>query len=232
ARDAGGARDGAPAGSAARVQRARGAGRARGPDRPGRGGRAARGDPPGPRGAVPDQRRGQPAGAADVGRPVAGPAPPPAPRHHGSGVTSMWPDNGVRAHHRFMDQRKNEATITITLAGGPIQETAADRGLTEAALRAWDRPATGTLSSTEIRDLMTGAKARVRSAMSGDTATLTVSGEPAELERGLQLAYLLLTDPVIEPAALAQWKDAETQRIAARKNEPMQALATTSARAI
>ena len=152
--------------------------------------------------------------------------------HPGSGVTSMWLDNGVRAHHRFMDQRKNEATITITLAGGPIQETAADRGLTEAALRAWDRPATGTLSSTEIRDLMTGAKARVRSAMSGDTATLTVSGEPAELERGLQLAYLLLIDPVIEPAALAQWKDAEAQRIAARKNEPMQALATTSARAI
>ncbi|PYO35885.1 MAG: hypothetical protein DMD86_05735 [Candidatus Rokuibacteriota bacterium] len=83
ARDAGGARDGAPAGSAARVQRARGAGRARGPDRPGRGGRAARGDPPGPRGAVPDQRGGHQAGAADGGGPVARPAPPAAPRHHG-----------------------------------------------------------------------------------------------------------------------------------------------------
>ena len=35
-----------------------------------------------------------------------------------SGVTSMWLDNGVRAHHRFMDERKNEASIAITLAGG------------------------------------------------------------------------------------------------------------------
>ena len=97
--------------------------------------------------------------------------------------------------------------IAITLAGGTIQETAADRGLTEAALRAWERPATSTLSSTAIRDLMTGAKVRVRGGMTGDTLSLTVSGDPAELERGLQLAYLLLTDPVIEPAALEQWKD-------------------------
>ena len=152
--------------------------------------------------------------------------------HAASGVTSMWLDNGVRAHHRFMDERKNEASIAITLAGGTIQETAADRGLTEAALRAWDRPATSTLSSTAIRDLMTGAKVRVRSGMTGDTLTLTVSGDPAELERGLQLAYLLLTDPVIEPAALEQWKDGELQRIAARKSQPMQVLATTSAAAI
>ena len=152
--------------------------------------------------------------------------------HAASGVTSMWLDNGVRAHHRFMDERKNEASISITLAGGTIQETAADRGLTEAALRAWERPATSALSSTAIRDLMTGAKVRVRSGMTGDTLTLTVSGDPAELERGLQLAYLLLTDPVIEPAALEQWKDGELQRIAARKSQPMQVLATTSAEAI
>src|SRR5256886_2484794 len=66
--------------------------------------------------------------------------------HAASGVTSMWLDNGVRVHHRPMDQRKNEASIAITLAGGQIQETAANRGITEAALRAWERPATSTLS--------------------------------------------------------------------------------------
>src|SRR5262249_34389626 len=36
--------------------------------------------------------------------------------HAASGVTSMWLDNGVRVHHRRMDQRKNEASIAITLA--------------------------------------------------------------------------------------------------------------------
>ena len=152
--------------------------------------------------------------------------------HAASGVTSMWLDNGVRVHHRRMDQRRNEASIVITLAGGPIEETASARGLTEAALRAWERPATSALSSTQIQDLMTGARVRVRPAMSGDTVALGVSGDPADLERGLQLAYLLLTDPVIEDAALAQWKDAEAQRIGERKNQPMQVLAETSAAAM
>ncbi len=152
--------------------------------------------------------------------------------HTASGVTSMWLDNAVRVHHRHMDQRKNEASIAITLAGGAIQETAANRGITEAALRAWDRPATSRLSSTQIRDLMTGAKVRVHGAATADTVTLTVSGDAADLERGLQLAYLLLTDPLIEQPALDQWRDAEVQRITQRKSQPMQALRETSAAAI
>jgi len=152
--------------------------------------------------------------------------------HPASGVTSMWLDNGVRLHHRAMDQRKNEATISITLAGGPIQETAANRGISEAALRAWERPASSKLNSTQIRDLMTGSKVRVRSAATGDSLSLTISGDPVELERGMQLAYLLLTDPVIEQPALDQWKDAELQRLIQRKTRPMQVLVDRSADAI
>jgi len=152
--------------------------------------------------------------------------------HPASGVTSMWLDNGVRVHHRQMDQRRNEASISITLAGGAIEETAANRGITEAARRAWERPATSTLSSVQIRDLMTGAKVHVRSYAGGDTLTLTVFGDTAELERGLQLAYLMLTDPLLEPAALDQWKDAETQRIIERKSQPMQALMDASQAAL
>ena len=152
--------------------------------------------------------------------------------HPASGVTSMWLDNGVRVHHRQMDQRRNEASVSITLAGGAIEETAANRGITDAARRAWERPASSTLTSTQIRDLMTGAKVRVRSHAGGDTLTLTVSGDVAELERGLQLAYLLLTDPVLEAAALEQWKDVETQRITERKSQPMQMLMDASMTAI
>jgi zinc protease len=152
--------------------------------------------------------------------------------HGASGVTSMWLDNGVRVHHRHMDQRRNEASVAITLAGGPIEETPANRGISEAARRAWERPATTHLSSTEIRDLMTGAKVRVYSGIGGDSLTLTVSGDPADLERGLQLAYLLLTDPVIEEAALDQWKEAEAQRINERRRQPLRALVETSAVAL
>jgi len=137
-----------------------------------------------------------------------------------SGVLSAWLDNGVRVHHRFMGERKNEASVMITLAGGQIQETAATRGITEAAAVAWSRPATSALSSIQIRDLMIGKKVRVSGRTDQDTMTLTVSGGPGALEVGLQLAYLLLTDPVIEPAALEQWRESQMQKIAARKVQP------------
>jgi zinc protease len=152
--------------------------------------------------------------------------------HTPSGVWSAWLDNGVRVHHRFMGERKNQASVVITLAGGQIQETAATRGITDAAALAWSRPATGKLSSVQIRDLMTGTKARVGGRTDPDALTLTVSADPADLEIGLQLAHLLLTDPVIEPAALEQWSEAQRQAIAARKVEPRGVLAEAVARAL
>jgi hypothetical protein len=54
-----------------------------------------------------------------------------------------------------MDVQKDQVSILITLAGGQIQESPANRGITDAASLAWERPATSTLSSTQIRDLMT-----------------------------------------------------------------------------
>ena len=156
--------------------------------------------------------------------------------HEASGVASGWLDNGVRFHHRQMDQRKDDVTISITLAGGQIEETADNRGISDVAALAWNRPATSTLSSTQIRDFMTGKKVSVRGGDGGggggrggrggggggssDAFTLTVSGSPTDLETGMQLAYLLLTDPVIEPAAFEQWKTREFQQIESRKVQP------------
>lgn len=151
--------------------------------------------------------------------------------HAASGVLSGWLDNGVRFHYRFMAERNHEATIIITLAGGQIQETAASRGITEAAALGWSRPATSKLSSIQIRDLMTGRKVGVSGRADQDKLTLTVSGNSGELEVGLQLAYLLLSDPVIEPAAFEQWKETEAQRIASRKVQPAGALSEAVAAA-
>lgn len=162
--------------------------------------------------------------------------------HEASGVASGWLENGVRFHHRAMDQRKDDATISITLAGGQIEESAENRGISDVAALAWSRPATGTLSSTQIRDFMTGKKVSVRGGDGGgggrggrggggggDAFTLTVSGSPTDLETGVQLAYLLLTDPVIEPAAFEQWKARELQQIESRKVQPQGVLMETAA---
>ncbi|HVZ94542.1 MAG TPA: pitrilysin family protein, partial [Phycisphaerales bacterium] len=81
-------------------------------------------------------------------------------------------------------------------------------------------------SSTDIREIMSGSKVNVRGGGGfggggrggggrrggggggggGDTISLTISGSPAELEKGFQLAYLLLTEPKIEPTAFEQFQ--------------------------
>ncbi len=137
--------------------------------------------------------------------------------HAATKITSAWLSNGARVHYRFMDEQKNDATISITLAAGSIEETAADRGIGELAGVAWAQPATSKLSSTDIRDLTTGRKARARGGVGLDTMTVSVSGSPAELESAMQQAYLMLTDPVIEKSGYDRWKTRSLRAAEERK---------------
>jgi zinc protease len=141
-------------------------------------------------------------------------------RHEASGVTSATLPSGARVHHRFIDIQKDTVTITISLAAGSIDETAATRGVSEAAALAWQRPASSTRSSTQIREFMSGKSVNVGGGAGSDTMTLTVSGSPKDLATGLQLAHLLLTDPKVEPASFDQWQTAQLQAIAQRGTLP------------
>jgi zinc protease len=141
-----------------------------------------------------------------------------------SAVTSFWLDNGVRGHHRLMEQERGTVIVTLTLAGGAIEEQAGDRGITEAAAQAWARPATRRFGSTVIRDFLAATTVRVASHVGEDALQLTLRSSPGDLEVAFQLAYLLLTEPMVEPPALARWKDSYAEWIAARRREPMQAL--------
>jgi zinc protease len=127
--------------------------------------------------------------------------------------------NNVRVHYRFMDFKKDEVTVSLTLAGGVIRESAAQRGITEMATLALSMPATARLSSTDIRDLMTGKKVRVTARLSEDAVTLSVSGAPEALEAGLQLAYVLLQDARLEPASVTLWKEQRLQELAAARTD-------------
>lgn len=123
------------------------------------------------------------------------------------GVTHAWLTNGVRVHHRFMDYKKDSVMVSISLAGGGIEETKSNLGVTSVAGLAISRPATGRLSSTAVRDLMLGKNISVSGGAGGDDAFIVrVSGSPKDLEHGLQLAYALLTDGKIEEAAFKNWK--------------------------
>lgn len=159
--------------------------------------------------------------------------------HDATKVWSGWLSNNVRVHYRFMNDRKNEVSVHVSLLGGELLETADNRGITQAAQLAWSRPATRHLSSTDIRELMTGKKVSVRGGGGfggfgggrrgggggggggGDAINLTIAGNPEDLETGFQLAYLMLTEPKIEPASLTQSQTMMRQRLQEMMSSPM-----------
>jgi zinc protease len=135
------------------------------------------------------------------------------------GVLSVTMRNGARAHLRSMDFKKDLVLVNITLAGGPLLETGGRRGLTQTAALAFRQPATGTLSSTDIRDLLTGKNVRLSGGISADAMVITVSGTPDDIEDGFRLAHLLLTQPRVEPSALKVWKEESLQEIERRRSD-------------
>lgn len=122
------------------------------------------------------------------------------------GITSAWLSNGARVHHRFMDYKKDTVLVNIALAGGEIEETAENAGVTEVASLVVQEPATNRLTSTQMRDLMTGKNIKLRGGGRGDSFTISIQGSPEDLEEGLQEAYALLTDGKIEESAFKNWK--------------------------
>jgi zinc protease len=142
--------------------------------------------------------------------------------HESTDVWSAWLDNGVRVHFREMDYRKDSATITISLAGGRILENAQNKGVSEVAALAFLQPATRNLSSTNITDLMTGMKANFSGGGAGaDSISMSVSGNPDDMESAMQLAHLMLTEPMIEQSAVDRWREGQIQGIEQRKTLPM-----------
>lgn len=136
------------------------------------------------------------------------------------GVTSAWLENGVHVHHRYMDYKKDSVLVSISLAGGQIEETATNVGITSVAALAVNEAATSDISSSEMRDLMTGKNINVGASPSVDHLLITVTGSPLDLEAGLQQAYLLLKDGKIEDAAFKNWRQIMERQIEEREKNP------------
>jgi zinc protease len=127
-------------------------------------------------------------------------------------ITNGWLENGVRVHYRFMDYKKDLALISITLAGGQIEETAENSGVTQVASLILSQPATKRVSSTDIEDMMTGKNIQVAGGGMDDTFGITINGSPKDLEFGLKLVHALLTDGKLEQSAFDNWKQQSLQR--------------------
>jgi zinc protease len=110
--------------------------------------------------------------------------------------------------------------VSIALAGGDIEETATNKGVTTVASLAINEAATRRLSSSAIRDLMTGKNINVSGGGMGDTFSIQVTGSPRDLEAGLQKVHALLTDGIVEDSAFKNWKLATLQSLEQRKRMP------------
>ena len=128
------------------------------------------------------------------------------------GITSAWLSNGVRVHHRYMDYKKDTVYLGITLAGGQIQETADNAGITMVASLTFSQPATSRLKSTDVEDIMTGKNIQVAGGAQDDAVMIEVFGSINDLESGLQLAHALLTDGRLEQSIFDNWKQGALQR--------------------
>ena len=137
------------------------------------------------------------------------------------GITSAWLDNGVRVHHRFMDYKEDTVIVTISLAGGEIEETEENMGITEVASLAIREPSTSRLTTTNINDMMTGKNISVRGGGSGDVFQISIMGSPKDLETGLQLTNALIMDGKISDAAFKNWRLQTLQQIEMMRTMPM-----------
>mgnify|MGYP002622262803 FL=1 len=141
-------------------------------------------------------------------------------------ITTAILSNGVVVHHRFMDYEKDKVLVSLVMPGGTIEESSENRGVSEVAEIAFNSPATSRLDSTQVRDLMTGRKIRLGANIDMDSLTISLSGSPADLPFGMELAYALITDGKIEQAAFDNWKRQRVQRLEMLRKMPQGQLRT------
>ncbi len=140
--------------------------------------------------------------------------------HPRAGVVTAWLENGVVVHHRRAAPANSRARIVITLTGGQIEELAETRGLTQHASVLWDAPATRGWGVSEIRQMMLGRDVTMRGRTGEDRIRLELEGSVDDLQSGLELVCLLLTEPVIDDGAFARWQAAEESVLRMRSYQP------------
>lgn len=144
--------------------------------------------------------------------------------HPASGVTSIWLQNGVRAHHRTMTTRPGLVVIALTIAGGRIEETELQRGLTQASAALWRYPASASRSAGAIRRLLLGQPVRLSASIGDDGIRLSATCTRENAETAMQLLHVLLTEPNIEGPAFHRWRRSMIEEIQGRNQRPMGAL--------
>jgi zinc protease len=143
-------------------------------------------------------------------------------RHHHPAleVTSLLLDNGVRLHLRPMREEKNQFVLEMRLAGGRIEETSDNLGLTHAAVRGLWYPATYRLRASEFKRLLAERGIHLFGMMENDHLELTASATSDRLEQALQAVYALLTEARIDERVFERWQKDVNEGARRRRQSP------------
>ena len=138
-------------------------------------------------------------------------------------LTLRFPD-GLVAHHKHLEDQAGRLRLRLTIAGGELEETARTRGLTRAAAAALSRPASADRDGLAVRDYLRIRGIEVHARVSIDAVTLSVDAPAEEADAAFALLRLILTNPILEPAALDKWRASALRRARHRATVPRNAL--------
>jgi len=132
-------------------------------------------------------------------------------------VVSATLANGVRVHVHPTAYQKNHVSVRITLAGGRVLETEANRGISEVAALPFKVPATERFSSSELRRWIAPKHVSVSGRDTAGGLELDIAGQRRDLEDGFRMAHLLLTRAHIEQPMFDMWQRQALERQANRE---------------
>lgn len=144
------------------------------------------------------------------------------------GVTSLTLENGVRVHIKPMPNVE-AVHVQINLIGGLVEESARNRGITEAAAVAFEsgRLATKHHAPADLSLYLEPLQVNVSGGVGDAAVALNVWGTADALPAGLRLAHLLLKEPRVDPVALENWRRELEPKLAQLKvSIPLQGLLT------
>lgn len=132
-------------------------------------------------------------------------------------VVSATLGNGVRVHVHPTAYQKNHVSVRITLAGGRVLETEANRGISEVAALPFKVPAAARFSSSELRRWVAPKHVSVSGRDTAGGLELDIAGQRRDLEDGFRLAHVLLTRAHIEQPMFDMWQRQALERQANRE---------------
>lgn len=140
--------------------------------------------------------------------------------HPSHGVLSATLGNNIRVHHKPLTGMDGLFTVTLTLAGGRLDEDGATRGLTEATGAFWDAPAIEGVISCDLSAALAASSMELDHEIGTDAVTVSLTAPSERAEQAFAILTALIESPVLEQRALDRWKGQKTSEHAYIRKQP------------